>query len=41
MTSACQVKIKRHQRHDVEACSNETLLAMRKPYCDNFPYQPK
>ena len=33
-------KKKRHRRHDIEAWSNETLLAMRKLYCDNLPYQP-
>ena len=26
--------------HDIEASGNETLLAMRKPYCGNLPHQP-
>ena len=38
LTEAKVVKKKKHQEHDIEACSNETLLAMRKPYCDNLPY---
>ena len=32
--------MKRHRRHDIEACGNETLLAMRKAYCDNLRYEP-
>ena len=34
-------KKERHRRHDNEACSNETSLAMRKPYCGSPSYQPK